>query len=199
MSEMEDKQLNTNARQRDRFAKRRAAGLCARCGKVETNKTRCDLCKNKEDNGVRKESAALRRKKTYAERKLNKRCGDCNDLLNECRVSLNRTRCENCQNKYSGTRLEIKDRAFNAYGGYKCNCCGNAEFKEFMQLDHINNDGAAQRKLHGYRTGDSFYMWLFKHNYPEGIQVLCANCNCAKGILGECPHKTRRLSNERKD
>ena len=27
-----------------------------------------------------------------------------------------------------------------------------------------------------------------KNNYPEGFQVLCSNCNFAKGKYGSCPH-----------
>ena len=36
-------------------------------------------------------------------------------------------------------------------------------------------------------TGD-MYQWLKANSYPDGFQILCFNCNCAKGAYGECPH-----------
>ena len=38
------------------------------------------------------------------------------------------------------------------------------------------------------------YRWLKKHGFPkEGFQLLCYNCNCAKGFFGKCPHKKQDL------
>lgn len=37
-------------------------------------------------------------------------------------------------------------------------------------------------------AGSRFYVWLKKNNYPPGFQILCYNCNCAKGHFGYCPH-----------
>ena len=31
--------------------------------------------------------------------------------------------------------------------------------------------------------------WIKKNNFPKGFQILCHNCNVAKGIYGECPHE----------
>lgn len=75
-------------------------------------------------------------------------------------------------------------------GQPRCTCCGEPNI-EFLTFDHINNDGAKQRKeIHiGFKKhGYHFYVWLIKHNFPEGYQVLCWNCNCAKGFYGYCPH-----------
>ena len=89
--------------------------------------------------------------------------------------------------------LKVKLEVYNAYGGPKCTCCGEAHI-EFLSLDHIHDDGAAhRRKIFGQsRSGSSFrmYKWLKKNNYPKNlIQILCMNCNMAKHIYGECPHK----------
>lgn len=63
---------------------------------------------------------------------------------------------------------------------------------EFLQIDHINNDGKEHRKASGCGSGEAMYRWLKKNNYPAGFQVLCCNCNYAKMKYGECPHgKTR--------
>lgn len=79
------------------------------------------------------------------------------------------------------------------YGGDppKCACCGESEIK-FLMLDHINNDGNVQRRrLFGEnKSSGRFYSWLIKNNFPEGYQVLCANCNWGKQMNnGICPHK----------
>lgn len=32
------------------------------------------------------------------------------------------------------------------------------------------------------------YAWLHANKYPDGFQVLCHNCNMAKGFYSRCPH-----------
>lgn len=70
----------------------------------------------------------------------------------------------------------------------KCMCCGEKHV-EFLSIDHINGDGARHRQKLG---GSSFYEWIVKNNFPLGLQILCYNCNCAKGFLGYCPHKRKK-------
>ena len=86
-------------------------------------------------------------------------------------------------------RIKNKIKVLEAYGGkyYHCVCCGEKHF-EFLSIDHINWDGKTHRKDLGL-TGNKFYGWLIKNNFPEGFQVLCMNCNFAKGIYGFCPHQ----------
>jgi hypothetical protein len=73
--------------------------------------------------------------------------------------------------------------------GKQCACCGETEIK-FLSIDHINNDGAAHRKVIG-KGGTTLYYWLRDNEYPDGFQILCHNCNFAKGIYGICPHQER--------
>lgn len=83
----------------------------------------------------------------------------------------------------------LKDAAYAAYGGYACNCCGE-QTVEFLNLDHVENNGAVHRREIGAR---SIYQWLKANNYPPGFQVLCANCNQGKRMNGGvCPHKRCR-------
>lgn len=84
----------------------------------------------------------------------------------------------------------LQDQAINAYGGYKCACCGETE-RLFLNLDHINNDGNKFRKESGFlHHGSKFYKWLKDHGYPAGYQVLCSNCNHGKHRNhGVCPHQ----------
>lgn len=84
--------------------------------------------------------------------------------------------------------LEDKCRVIEHYGG-ECGCCGEKELV-FLQIDHINNDGAAQRKKLGSKAaGSGFLWWVIKHKFPSGLQVLCANCHQAKSSGVICPHK----------
>jgi len=87
----------------------------------------------------------------------------------------------------------IKDAAFNAYGGYKCACCGESE-ENMLNMDHIAEDGSIHRKeiglVRGKSGGNSIYRWLAENDYPQGFQVLCYNCNISKHRNGGiCSHK----------
>jgi hypothetical protein len=81
-----------------------------------------------------------------------------------------------------------KEIVLNHYGG-RCVCCDETEPK-FLTVDHINGDGKEHRKqLPGSGGGAIMHNWLIKNDFPDGFQILCWNCNMAKGIYGECPHR----------
>ena len=87
----------------------------------------------------------------------------------------------------------LRHDAIMAYGGYRCECCGETE-PLFLSIDHINNDGAEHRRSLGYKEGNgkgaAIYSWLKRNKYPEGFQILCMNCNHGKARNGgTCPHK----------
>ena len=84
-------------------------------------------------------------------------------------------------------RVELKRETFIHYGGAFCVCCGEDDLR-FLSLDHINNDGAHQRRR--LKTGINIYNWIKARGYPPQFQVLCMNCNFGKHInKGVCPHK----------
>lgn len=88
--------------------------------------------------------------------------------------------------RYSRT---LREEALLRYSGPfpKCACPGCAETRrEFLTIDHKNGDGADHRR----QIKMPIYTWLKKQGYPPGFQVLCFNCNCAKGARGVCPHVT---------
>lgn len=69
-----------------------------------------------------------------------------------------------------------------------CACCG--EFLiPFLVLDHSQGGGNTARKAEGHRGGTAQYARLLKDGFPEGYQVLCWNCNAARGLYGQCPHE----------
>lgn len=87
--------------------------------------------------------------------------------------------------------LTLKLKIYNHYSNndIKCNCCGE-NMIEFLSIDHINNDGATERKKFSNST---FYTYIVKNNFPSGYQILCMNCNFAKGKNKDhiCPHKIK--------
>lgn len=95
-------------------------------------------------------------------------------------------------------RIALKKEIFAAYGGAFCKCCPeNNPDKytfEFLSIDHINGGGVKHRKEIGVTSGDGFYKWLKKNNYPSGFQVLCHNCNKAKWAYGKCPHQKKLIT-----
>jgi hypothetical protein len=104
-------------------------------------------------------------------------------------------RCAGCRAKMSLATLAIgralKIAAFNVYGGRKCACCGETEMSALC-LDHIDGNGNKHRlEVGGSKEGGSvaMYRWLKRHGFPAGFQVLCANCNTSKQVLGVCYHK----------
>lgn len=76
-------------------------------------------------------------------------------------------------------RRARKAKALMHYGG-KCICCSETHY-EFLEFDHINNDGSHKREI-----GEG--MEYIVRTLPKNIQLLCSNCNKAKGLYGKCPH-----------
>ncbi len=75
-------------------------------------------------------------------------------------------------------RLKLK--VFQHYSGKEMPECGRCEFSDMraLCLDHVNGNGSEDRKrFHGS-------VHLFRHlrdkGYPDGYQILCANCNYIK-------------------
>ena len=67
-----------------------------------------------------------------------------------------------------------------------CACvkCREKEIK-FLTIDHIHG-----RRLMGHSRelgGLRLYKWIIKNNFPDGLQVMCHNCNKAKGSTKSCP------------
>jgi hypothetical protein len=160
----------------------RELGLCLSCGKQpEIGRVRCRPCLDKSRLMTR-----TWRAKTIADRKCTA-CGATNELPG--------VYCSPCKTKKRDKRFALKAHVMQVYGNGCCACCGETELG-FLTIDHVNNDGAAHRRRNGGSQhafcGVEIYAWLRRNNYPEGFQVLCYNCNCAKGKLGECPHETKR-------
>ncbi len=205
------KQKSRDTRKR---ARRMAEGRCTSCGKEHDHANgfyKCDPCclKGKAYYHNRKNRREGTGRCPQCDRPLlpgRKRCATCTIRSGVCGRALKAKRrtlgqCVKCGVKLPGGyefalcvdcraqhRLDaeiLKDKVFAAYGGYVCTCCGEVE-KNFLQIDHIENNGAEHRK----EIGTSLYKWLKKNGFPPGFQVLCANCNWGKRQCGgTCPHR----------
>lgn len=79
-------------------------------------------------------------------------------------------------------------RVLEGYGNC-CACCGDRTL-QFLALDHVDGGGYRQRK-----TGwGSYHCYIDaeRRGFPSDYQVLCHNCNLAKGFYGACPHSAIR-------
>lgn len=86
-------------------------------------------------------------------------------------------------------RERLRAEMFDAYG-HECECCGERE-KVFLCLDHVAGVVPDdQRDASGKRLStDKMLALLRRQGWPDGHRVLCANCNLAHAVLGECPHQ----------
>lgn len=153
-------------------------GVCRNCGR-KSDAYYCSICKSARSKARKKWS------KVRVESGLCRKCSS--DSLP------NQSHCQACLDKQRQYRKRDRDIVFEAYGGPQCNCCGEKTI-EFLTLDHINNDGAEhRRKISNGRGrgggGSAMHRWLIRNEFPEGIQVLCANCQLGKQSNGICPHK----------
>ncbi len=126
-----------------------------------------------------------------------KKC--CNDFYKEYRSNWqinNKDKTKKARRKYH-QKNKLKVLTYYSRDNIvpKCVCCGETII-EFLGIDHINNNGAEERKQIGL-IGADFYAWLIKQGYPEGYQVMCHNCNQGRQINnGICPHKQKELKDE---
>ena len=80
-----------------------------------------------------------------------------------------------------------------------CNCCGIHSHVDFLALDHIfgrvEMDSMPELVAIGYSSkleNNKLKDWIIRNNFPDGFQILCHNCNFAKGYPrnnGKCPHE----------
>jgi hypothetical protein len=135
-------------------------------------------------------------------------CVDCGFPLPVPRTGRTK-RCVDCGKEW---RDRIKTReymralrreALDHYGRV-CACCGETH-EEFLEIDHIANDGADERrKLRARRVGGNgrktnypyaFYRHLRQLGFPrDRYRTLCSNCNVSRGRYGYCPHERERAA-----
>ncbi len=150
--------------------KRRNRGLCLVCAvPVVNGDAHCSECAALENE---------RNKNRSAKRLANGLCRLCSNPL-DCEL----TCCVSCANKLDEkgriARRELRAEVLAAYGGQKCNHCQEAR-EPCLTIDHVEGGGNQHRISIGAGSGNDFYRWLKKNNFPSGFQVLCMNCQWMK-------------------
>lgn len=161
-------------KQAERRKELRGSGICESCRQPTNSESNfCVACLL-----IQKE----RNKARIEKRKINNQCIECKKPKSDIEIYQH---CDECRLKKKVRRQEIRKKIFDHYG-QKCNChCGcNTTNPRHLTLDHIENNGAAHRKEVG--TSLYFYRWVIRNNFPDDLQVLCFNCNCAKSNYGGC-------------
>jgi len=79
-----------------------------------------------------------------------------------------------------------------------CKCCNLNSHIGFLAIDHIAGrmemDSIPELVKLGYTSkfsNNQLFLWIIKNNFPDGFQILCHNCNSAKGFYGKCPHERK--------
>jgi hypothetical protein len=93
--------------------------------------------------------------------------------------------CRACYRRRGNeVKAKLKRDVFNAYGG-KCATEGcDVTDIDMLTLDHVFNDGAAERrKMSSPRSASAAYRLAKREGYPARYQVLCANHQLKKEIL----------------
>ena len=82
-----------------------------------------------------------------------------------------------------------------------CNCCGLNVHMDFLDIDHIAGknqmDSESELTKLGYSSklkGMTLHKFLIDNDFPKGFQILCKNCNVAKGMKrnnNKCPMENK--------
>lgn len=150
-------------------------GLCYNCGKVPTLDGKwCPQCKE------------LSKQKNKEQRDKRRAAGLCYKCPQPAAEGF--THCQKHMYEARKRWYDYRQRVLDHYGRF-CACCGE-NTEEFLGIDHINGGGNKHRKELGEpRNGSAFYKWIIDKGFPTEYQILCHNCNFAKGHYGECPHR----------
>lgn len=154
-----------------RRKRRLIGGRCAYCPALVNGKTICPACSKK------------RRLKADEKRSL----GICTSLGCANLAVPGKASCSQHSLIRSERLRNLKQTCLNHYG-QKCNCpCGCTVTNLFhLTIDHKNNDGATQRREQKIHGGHANYRRIINSGFPDDLQVLCWNCNCAKHFYGGC-------------
>lgn len=159
-----------NRRQTVRRQKQKDNGICTKCqSPAVQGQTKCINCLSK---------TVVYRKAQAVQRLAQGLCAECGRLPHLD----GRNYCSQCQ-AYANSHYGFKRGAVLDAYGRMCACCGETTI-QFLTIDHVNNDGAEERRKHGPDTARR----VIELGFPDTFQILCFNCNCAKGIHGSCPH-----------
>ena len=101
---------------------------------------------------------------------------------------------------YAAKRFAIKVEVMKHYGVEgRSQCCfpGCTVCDiDMLTLDHIDNNGAADRKIRKNAGGVVWYAQLKRNKFPIGLQTLCANHNLKKEVVKQRNKNVNRHGTE---
>ena len=98
-----------------------------------------------------------------------------------------RSQCTKSQNAAQDIALSRYSRT----GRVECECCGETQ-RDMLTLDHINGDGAEQRRENKGKAGKMLAVHLRARGWPDQhLRVLCQSCNMSARYshTGTCSHQ----------
>lgn len=174
----------SNEKERQAYYRRKLAGQCVRCHQPSRpGRTFCVGCAEK--HGKKRDERFRRHREEGL-----CRCGrERAEGRTKCRACLDHHKARQRPLIASAARRSKRDRErariFAAYGA-RCACCGETE-DAFLCVDHVQNNGASERRRWPNRSNAKM---AIASGFSADYQILCANCNHAKALLGKCPHQT---------
>jgi hypothetical protein len=157
--------------QRRSREKRIADGRCGCGAELVDGAARCPAC------------LADQRNATIAKREKRAAAGQCR----QCGApACGKSHCAACLDRIAARNRDLRLEVLAAYGD-RCECCGETE-PMFLQIDHIEDDGSADRAAGLQST--RLYRSLKRRGFPKDrYRLLCANCNLGRYLNGGvCPH-----------
>lgn len=147
-----------------------------------------------------KDCGRLLDKSNFKRQNRGKTCIDCNRLRMRNWVVSNRDSVIISTKRYQSTskfrdnqnrwaRLKRRNRKHEVINHYSngtnmCESCGFCDIRA-LTIDHVDGGGCKHRRDIGITSGWGFYKWLIDNGFPEGFQVLCANCQSIKRHTNE--------------
>lgn len=121
-------------------------------------------------------------------------CFTCNDIKNIRTPKELSQSIKNIKSRQKNVSNKIEVMTHYSKGEPKCNCCGYFESLDGLSIDH--KEGRRKMGHSKKMKGNVLYRFLIKQNFPnDSFQVLCHNCNSAKGHFGKCPHELDKMKN----
>lgn len=154
--------------------------MCGGCGvnPAEEGKVRCSDCLKQ------------RRESYYKNRDLFIKGGFCKRCGKEDPLDMGY--CLDCytfEKSRGALRVRLQKQRILAMYGDSCTCCGEKE-PLLLTIDHVNNDGAAERRSLGDKGRSGAYTRYLSQPKRDDLQTLCWSCNMGKQLnKGVCPHQ----------
>ena len=127
--------------------------------------SKCKRIKSIDEFSIRKD-----RKNAY-----NSWCNDCLNTRARQRHNNNKLQ-ENLSRAYYRDILRIIVLQVYSQNKMCCELCGEDDL-DVLTIDHIDGNGAQHRKNNHLCGGEDMHKWIIDNEFPDGLRVLCRNCN----------------------